>query len=107
MIVINNFYAYKDKAVSGMSDVTTNNSAETLGVQVEKLNGTIEVYGCCDLLSDEFFKITGFTLDFDIVDTISADGIYTFPIENIAKFKFKAMGSGEDTKVFCKMSKGV
>ena len=38
MVVVNNFYAYKDAPVTGESKETTNMSAETLSVQVTGLN---------------------------------------------------------------------
>lgn len=91
MVVVNNFYAYKDKNVAGESDITTNMSAESLTVQATDLVGeTLELYGATDLVSDDFYKISAITPSFDLVDSIMEDGIYTFPIDGIAKFKFKA-----------------
>lgn len=49
MVVVNNFYAYKDAPVTGESKETTNMSAETLSVQVTGLNGTLKVVGATDL----------------------------------------------------------
>lgn len=107
MLVVNNFYPYKNNAVSGESLITTNMSAEVVAVQVNNLNGTLELWGATDLMSDVFYKIPAISADFDIVETINADGIYNFGIDGIAKFKFIATGDGADTEVFCKMTKGV
>lgn len=107
MISINRFYAFNGKEVKGESAVTTNISSETLSIQVDGLNGTLEVWGCVDLNSDNYYKLSGFDADFNIVSTISADGIYSFAIEDVQKFKFKAAGNNADAKVFCKMAKGV
>lgn len=107
MVVVNNFYAYKDAPVTGESKETTNMSAETLSVQVTGLNGTLKVVGATDMVAEDFYPLTGFTLAFDLIDEITTDGIYNFPIDDVARFKFIATGAGEGTKVFCKMTKGV
>lgn len=107
MVVVNNFYAYKNAPVTGESKETSNTQAETLSVQVTGLNGTLKVVGATDMVSEEFYPLTGFTLAFDLIDEITEDGIYNFPIDDVGKFKFVATGAGEGTKVFCKMTKGV
>ena len=107
MLVVNNFYPYKGKAVTGESPITTNMSAEIVTAQVNGLNGTLELWGATDLMSDTFYKVPAISVDFDIVETINTDGIYSFGIDGIAKFKFIATGEGANTKVFCKMTKGV
>ena len=78
-----------------------------MAVQVDGLTGSVELYGAVDLASDNFYKISGYTLGFAITDKITADGIYNFPIEGIAKFKFEATNTNENLKVFCRMTKGV
>lgn len=107
MLIVNNFYAYKDAPVTGESRVTSNSQAETLSVQVTGLNGTLKVVGATDIIAEDFYTLTGFTTAFDMVDEITEDGIYNFPIDDVGKFKFVATGEGEGTKVFCKMTKGV
>lgn len=107
MISTNKFYAYEGDLINGESKVTSNNSAETLTVQVDNLTGSLELYGAVDLTSDNFYKISGYTLGFSIIDKITADGIYNFPIEGMGKFKFEATNTNADLKVFCRMTKGV
>lgn len=107
MEIMNNFYALKDATAPMESEATVNVKGETLTVQVDG-NGdgiSLQLMGCADLKSDEYYAITGFTSDFAMTDTISAKGIYTFPIDGLGRFKFNlsAIGSGSIT-VFCRMT---
>lgn len=110
MDILNNFYALKDATAPMESETTTNIQAETLTVQVEG-TGTgisLQLLGCSDLKSDEYHVMTGFTSDFKIANEMTANGIYTFPVDGMGRFKFNlaAVGGGSVT-VFCRMTTGV
>ena len=107
MEILNNFYALKDVSAPMESDFTTNIKGETLTVQVEGTgNGiSLQLMGCPDLKSDEYHAMTGFTSDFNSVGEITGNGIYTFPIDGLGRFKFNlsAIGGGSVT-VFCRLT---
>ena len=108
--ILNNFYALKDATSPMESETTTNVRAETLTVQVEG-TGTgisLQLLGCSDLKSEEYHVMTGFTSDFKITNEITENGIYTFPVDGMGRFKFNlaAVGGGSVT-VFCRMTTGV
>lgn len=108
MVSINTFYAYKDgDLITDESRVTFNISAEMLTIQVDGLEGELDLYGTVDFDSDIFYKMTGHDLAFEQVDKITKDGIYSFSLEGIAKFKFETTNTDENIKVFCRMTKGV
>lgn len=108
MISINAFYAYKNGGLTtGESKVTFNNSAEMLTIQVDGLEGELDLYGTVDFNSDIFYKMSGHDMAFEQVDKITKDGIYSFSIEGMAKFKFETTNTDENIKVFCRMTKGV
>ena len=107
MEIMNNFYALKDATAPMESEATVNVKGETLTVQVDG-NGdgiSLRLMGCADLKSDEYYAITGFASDFEMIDTITANGLYTFPIDGLGRFKFNlsAIGGGSVT-VFCRMT---
>ncbi len=108
MVSINTFYVYKDGGLTtGESRVTFNHSAEMLTIQVDGLEGELNLYGTVDFDSDIFYKMTGHDLAFEQVDKITKDGIYSFSLEGIAKFKFETTNTDDNIKVFCRMTKGV
>ena len=108
MISIKTFYAYgKEKPITGESFVIFNNSAETLTMQVDELAGSVELYGAADFDSDIFYKLTGNSSSFELVNKVITDGIYHFSIEGIAKIKFEVENTNKDLIVFCRMTKGV
>lgn len=107
MVTINGFYAYKSGLINGESKSTFNNGAEMLTIQVDKLAGKITLFGAVDLQSDIFYKMTGFDNSYEHVTEITTDGIYSFSIEGIGKFKFETENTNPDLKVFCRMTKGV
>lgn len=110
MEIMNNFYAFKDVTAPAESEPTVNIKGESLTVQVDG-TGTgvsLQLMGCADLKSDEYYTITGFTSNFETTDTITANGLYTFSIDGLGRFKFSlsAIGGGSVT-VFCRMTTGV
>lgn len=107
MISMNSFYAYKGDLINGESKITFNNGAETLTIQVDELAGKLTLHGAVDTHSDIFYKLTGFDSGFEHLTEITTDGIYSFSIEGIGKFKFEAENTNTDLKVFCRMTKGV
>lgn len=106
MISINGFYAYKGDLTNGESKPTFNNGAETLTIQVDGLAGKITLHGAVDTHSDIFYKMTGFDGGYEHISEITTDGIYSFSIEGIGKFKFEAENTNTDLKVFCRMTRG-
>jgi hypothetical protein len=84
-----------------------NNSAETFTMQVDELAGSVELYGTADFDSNIFYKLTGNSSSFELVNKITTDGIYHFSIEGIAKIKFEVENTNKDLIVFCRMTKGV
>ena len=110
MDILNNFYALKDATAPMESETTTNVQAETLTVQVEGTGAgvSLQLLGCSDLKSDEYHVMTGFTSDFKITNEMTENGIYTFPVGRMGRFKFNlaAIGGGSVT-VFCRMTTGV
>ena len=110
MDILNNFYALKDTTAPMESAPTTNIQAETLTVQVEGTgNGiSLQLLGCSDLKSDEYHVMTGFTSDFNITSEMTENGIYTFPVDGMGRFKFNLTAiSGGSVTVFCRMTTGV
>lgn len=108
MVSINTFYAYKpNDLTTGESKVTFNNSAEMLTIQVDGLEGELNLYGTVDFNSDIFYKMACHDLSFEQIEKITKDGVYSFSIEGIAKFKFETTNTDENIKVFCRMTKGV
>lgn len=108
MDILNNFYALKDATVPMEGPETWNKRGDTLTVQVEgTFSGEIQVLGCSDLESDEYHALSGFDSSFNIVDTMSASGIYTFPIDGMGKYviKLNSIASGK-VSAFCRVTTG-
>ena len=109
MHILNNFYALQGESNATESETTTNVKAETLTVQVEgtATSMSLEVLGCSDLKSDEYHVLTGFTSDFNLTSEMTANGIYTFPVDGLGRFKFNLTSvSGGEVTVFCRMTTG-
>lgn len=108
MDILNNFYALKDAAAPTEGPETWNKRGDTLTVQVEgTFNGELQVLGCSDLESDEYHALSGFDSSFNIVDTMTASGIYTFPIDGMGKYviKLNSIASGK-VSAFCRVTTG-
>lgn len=109
MDILNNFYAIKDASAPTTGKETWNKRGDTLTIQLEGTFTGVEakVLGCSDLESDEFHTITGFDSSFNLVDTMGAAGIYTFPIGGMGKFKIElsAINSGA-VSAFCRVTTG-
>ena len=109
MDILNNFYAFEGASEAAESEPTTNVKAETLTVQVEgtATSMSLEVLGCSDLKSDEYHVLTGFTSDFNLTSEMTANGIYTFPVDGLGRFKLNLTSvSGGEVTVFCRMTTG-
>ena len=107
MEIMNTFYALKDAVAPTESEPTVNNRGEAMTVQVDGTgNGiSLQLMGCADLKSDEYYAITGFTSDFETINTITGNGIYTFPIDGLGRFKFNLSAiDGGSVTVFCRMT---
>lgn len=110
MIPKNRFYFLENASVAQQSAVTTNVTGETLTMQVEgdATSFSLQLLGCSDSQSDDFYPLTGFTLGFDTVSTITAKGIYTFGIESFGRLKVNLTAvSGGAVTVFAKVTQGV
>ena len=110
MIPKNRFYFLENASTAQQSDTTSNVTGETLTMQVEgtATSFSLQLLGCSDNKSNDFYPITGFTLGFDTVDTITAKGIYTFGIEGFGRLKVNLTAvSGGSVTVFAKVTQGV
>ena len=89
MIVSNTFYFLKNANSATESPVTVSIQGETLTLQVDgdATNFSFQVLGCSDMGSKDFYVLNGFKTNFDLIDTVSEKGIYTFGIEGISKIK--------------------
>lgn len=106
MEIMNNFYAFKDATTPAESEPTINIKGESVTVQVDG-TGTgisLQLVGCADLKSNEYYVITGFDSGFKTIDTITTNGLYTFPVDGLGRFKLNlsAINEGSVT-VFCRM----
>lgn len=109
MNILNNFYAFEGASGAAESEPTTNVKAETLTVQVEgsATSMSLQVLGCSDLKSNEYHVLTGFTSDFNLTSEMTTNGLYTFPVEGMGRFKFNLTSvSGGEVTVFCRMTTG-
>lgn len=108
MDILNNFYAIKDSSSPMISKETWNKRGDTLTVQIEgNFNGEVKVVGCSDLEANEFHYISGFDSSFNIIDTMSTNGIYTFPIDGMGKFRIEVASLYSGTvSVFCRVTTG-
>lgn len=109
MIIVNHFYALENVSEATESEDTINISAESLIIQVDSnaTNFSFQVLGQVDIHSEKFYALSGMNLDLERVNTIDKEGIYTFPIEGIGRFKIKlSQIDGGNINVFCRMVKG-
>ena len=109
MQILNNFYAFEGASEAAESEPTTNVKAETLTVQIEgsATSMSLKVLGCSDLRSDEYQVLPGVTSDFSLTSEMTANGLYTVPVEGMGRFKFDlASVSGGEVTVFCRMTTG-
>ena len=110
MVQVNNFYFLQNATSATETDVTHNASGETLTLQVDGDASafSFQIKGCVDLMSDEFYQLSGLDLDFNTSKTITKTGIYTFGVDGISKLKLKLDSiSGGSITVFAKITKGV
>lgn len=111
MIVFNNFNVFKDVTAAQESEITINTQGEVATVQVSggATGISLSLLGQSDFRSTDWFPVSAIKLEgLDLVDTITSDGIYQFPIDGIGRFKFNlsAIGGGS-VSVFCKVTKEV
>lgn len=107
MITHNNFYFLNEVNEVAESAVTHNTRGEVLTLQVEGEATTVglQVMGCSDMASDEFHVLSGFDTSYDLSDSITKKGIYTYGIDGIAKIKVKLNEvSGGSVSVFGKIT---
>lgn len=111
MIVYNNFTPLNNITAPTEGPVTINTQGETVTVQVsgDGAGMDIAVLAQSDYQSKDWFTLMGFNLStFESVDTITANGMYQFPIDGVGRFKIKVNAiSGGAVTVFCKITKGV
>lgn len=110
MTTVNNWYAFSKVDEPQESELTANVQGETLTVQVEgdATSVSLTLLGQVDFAQEEFIPISGVNVSgFKPINSITANGIYIFPIENIARFKFNLTAvDGGAVTVFCRIGKG-
>ncbi len=110
MITHNNFYFLNKATEAVESSVTHNTRGEVLTLQVEgeATSLKLQVLGCSDMASDEFHVLSGFDTAYNLLDTMTENGIYTYGIEGVGKIKVLLLEApGGQVSVFGKITMGV
>lgn len=110
MVQVNNFYFLQDVGSPVISQESHNTTGETMTLQFEgsATAFSCNVLGCSDLVSDDYYILSGFDVDFSMVNAITKKSIYTFGVEGISKIKVQLTSIGGGTlSVFARITKGV
>lgn len=110
MVVVNNFYFFKNLGEAKTSEITKNMSGDNLTIQIDGDGSdfSIKLLGCSDMASEEYYELSGLSTSFEVLQSITENGIYSFGIEGIAKLKLQLVSiSGGSITAFGKITKGV